>query len=144
MMESNLEVDMNRRSQRTASAQTSRVFSGSRTTDIQRGFPSGVRIKPMSMTAVEKTQANHFLKLGCAKLIRPIYAQLHRSNSPSYRRAVWEAWWLWSGVSPTCPGSEPWTRPGSWNGTRRRCKSCCSCSQRFAEPEVVRKSSRLR
>ena len=95
MAEINLEVDVNRHSQRTASAQTSRVFSGSRTTEIERGFPSGVRIKPMSMTAVEKTQANHFLKLGCAKLIRPIYAQLHRSNSPSYRRAVWDAWWLW-------------------------------------------------
>jgi len=88
MMGINLEEDVNWCKPKRRQVHGLRVFSASRTTKIPRGFPSGVAIKPMSMTQQKKTAAYHFLKLGCAKLIRPIYAQLHRSNSPSYRRAV--------------------------------------------------------
>jgi hypothetical protein len=94
MMAFNLEVDVNSaatRRQVHGHAAVHRVFSASRTTENQRGFPSGVPIQPMSRPHREKTPASHFLKLGCARLIRQLYAQLHRSNSPSYRRAVWMA-----------------------------------------------------
>jgi hypothetical protein len=138
----NLEVDVNSaatRRQVHGHAAVHRVFSASRTTENQRGFPSGGSIQPMSRPHREKTPASHFLKLGCARPIRQIYAQLHRSNSPSYRRAVWMA--CDSGLvflPPTREGMKPWTRPGSWHGTRRGA-TCCSSSQRLVEPEVVRK-----
>ena len=52
----------------------------------------------------EKTAASHFLKLGCARPIRQISAQLFRSNSSSCRRARLVA--CDSGVvAPRCPAS---------------------------------------
>lgn len=56
-------------------------------------------IQPMSRHAATKNTAfpdflsQSFLKLGCAGLIRQIYAQLHLSKSPSYRRAVGRSAW---------------------------------------------------
>lgn len=71
----------------------------------------------------EKTPASHFLKLGCARLIRQIYAQLHRSNSPSYRR----------GPVPLSTGPPPPSRILRTVGRNAtRCKSRCST---IVEPE---------
>lgn len=64
-----------------------RVFSASRTTENQRGLSVRGDSAYERIPQQEKTAASHFLKLGCARPIRQIFAQLFRSNSSSCRRA---------------------------------------------------------
>jgi hypothetical protein len=94
MMAFNLEVDVNSaatRRQVHGHAAVHRVFSASRTTENQRGFPSGGVNSAYEQTAPRKNTSQSFLEIRMRETIRQIYAQLHRSHSPSNRRAVWMA-----------------------------------------------------
>ncbi len=95
----NLAADM-----KTASARTQRPIAVQRLActvhplKSSEACPQGA-IQPMSRHAATKNTAfpeflsQSFLKLGCARLIRQLYAQLHLSKSPSYRRAVGRSVW---------------------------------------------------
>jgi hypothetical protein len=95
----NLAADM-----KTASARTQRPIAVQRLACTVHPLKSSEAclqgpIQPMSRHAATKNTAfpeflsQSFLKLGCARLIRQFYAQLHLSKSPSYRRAVGRSAW---------------------------------------------------